>query len=150
MDINTIKANNANEIDKLVKKNCFNVVVGGNEIINRKALETRNVNLLLDPEPDEEDFMHFRNSGLNQVLVKLAKKNDVGIGFSINNLQKNENKIDLLGKIMQNIMLCNKYKVKVYIVEFINNEEHNIDDLKALGLILGISPGKVNILQIKK
>ena len=148
MDINTIKANNANEIDKLVKKNCFNVVVGGNEIINRKALETRNVNLLLDPEPDEEDFMHFRNSGLNQVLVKLAKKNNVGIGFSINNLQKN--KIDLLGKIMQNIMLCNKYKVKVYIVEFINNEEHNIDDLKALGLILGISPGKVNILQIKK
>mgnify|MGYP001596744353 CR=1 FL=1 len=149
MDINVIKTNNANEINKLVKKNCFNIVIGGNEIINRKALETKNVSLLLDPEPEEEDFMHFRNSGLNQVLVKLAKKNDVGIGFSINNLKENENKIDLLGKIMQNIMLCNKYKVKMYIVE-LNNNKHNLDDLKSLGSTLGISPGKVNILQIRK
>ena len=148
MDINVIKTNDTNEINKLVKKNCFNIVVGGNEIINRKALETKNVNLLLDPEPEEEDFMHFRNSGLNQVLVKLAKKNDVGIGFSINNLKENENKIDLLGKIIQNIMRCNKYKVKMYIIDY--NDEHNTEDLKALGLILGISPGKVNILQIKK
>ena len=48
-------------------------------------------------------------------------------------------------------MLCNKYKVKMYIVNFINNEidERNINDLKDLGLTLGILPGKVNILEIK-
>ena len=152
MDFNIIKVNNANDINKFIKKNSFNIAIGGNQEINRKALETKNVNMLLDAEPNEEDFMHFRNSGLNQVLVKIAKKNNIAIGFSVNNLSKQENKINLLGKVMQNIMLCNKYKVKIYIINFIKDkgEESNINDLEALGLTLGMLPGKVNVLQIEK
>lgn len=152
MHINIIKTNNINVINKLVKKNYFNIIIGGNEVINRKAVETKNVNMLLDAEPDSEDFMHFKNSGLNQVLVKLAKKNEIAIGFSVDNLLKREDKVNMLGKIMQNVMLCNKYKIKMYIVNFIKdkNEELNSNDLKSLGLTVGILPGKVNILQIKK
>ena len=71
MNFNIIKTNNINELFKLIKKNSFNIVIGGNQGINRKVLETKNVNMLLDAEPEEDDFMHFRNSGLNQVLVKL-------------------------------------------------------------------------------
>ena len=49
---------------------------------------------------------------------------------------------------MQNIMLCNKYKVKLFIVNFINKNEHkNINDLIALGLSLGAK--KISILQEK-
>lgn len=127
------------------KKNYFNIAIGGNANLNKRIIETKHINLLLDPEPLENDFMNYRNSGLNQVLVKLAKKNSIGIGFSLNRLEKLNklNKVDLLGKIKQNIILCNKYKVKYYIVNF--NNKKNIKDLNALSLILGIN--NVDIIQ---
>jgi ribonuclease P/MRP protein subunit RPP1 len=154
MNFNIINTKNPNEMNNLIKNNSFNIVIGGNEIVNRKALENKNIQMLLNAEPEEDDFMHSRNSGLNQVLVKLAKRNDIVIGFSFNKILKlnNENRIHLLGKIMQNIMLCNKYKVKMAMVNFINNEfdERSENDLKDLGLTLGIRPGKFETLQIKK
>ena len=153
MDFNIIKPRNSNEINKLVKQGCFNAVIGGNEVINRKALESKNIQMLLNAEPEEEDFMHSKNSGLNQVLVKLAKKNNIAIGFSLNKIITLEDleRVNLLGKMMQNVMLCNKYKIKMYIVNFVNNDldERNINDLKDLGLSLGMPPGKFEIMQIK-
>jgi len=153
MKFNIINTKNPEEINRLLKQGYFNIVIGGDELINRKALENRHIQMLLNAEPEEEDFMHFRNSGLNQVLAKLAKKNNIAIGFSFNKILKlnNEDKIDLLGKVMQNIMLCNKYKVKMVIVNFINNEldERNVNDIRDLGLTLGMRPGKFEILQIK-
>ena len=148
METNLIS--NANNLNKHLKKNCFNIVTGGDYELNKIILNNKYVNLLIDSEPLEKDFVHYRNSGLNQVLIKLAKKNNISIGFSlnrINNLNKLQ-KINLFGKIMQNIMLCNKYKVKLFIVNFINKNEHkNINDLIALGLSLGAK--KINILQEK-
>ena len=153
MDFNIIKPRNSNEINKLVKQGCFNAVIGGNEVINRKALESKNIQMLLNAELEEEDFMHSKNSGLNQVLVKLAKKNNIAIGFSLNKIITLEDleRVNLLGKMMQNVMLCNKYKIKMYIINFVNNDldERNINDLKDLGLSLGMPPGKFEIMQIK-
>ena len=148
MEINLIF--NTNNLNKHLKKNCFNIATGGDYELNKIILNNKYVNLLIDSEPLEKDFVHYRNSGLNQVLIKLAKKNNISIGFSlnrINNLNKLQ-KINLFGKIMQNIMLCNKYKVKLFIVNFINKNEHkNINDLIALGLSLGAK--KISILQEK-
>ena len=138
MKINIISSTN-----KQVKQGYFNIITGGKYELNKRILETKYVSLLLDPEPSEKDFMSYKNSGLNQVLAKLAKKRNVGIGFSLsrfNNLNKLD-KANLLGKILQNIMLCNKYKVKYYIVRFIN---YNNNDINALALSLGIK--KVNII----
>src|SRR3989344_8855768 len=148
MEINLIF--NTNNLNKYLKKNHFNIATGGDYELNKIILNNKYVNLLIDSEPLEKDFVHYRNSGLNQVLIKLAKKNNISIGFSlnrINNLNKLQ-KINLFGKIMQNIMLCNKYKVKLFIVNFINKNEHkNINDLIALGMSLGAK--KINILQEK-
>jgi RNase P/RNase MRP subunit p30 len=153
MNFNIIKISNVNELNKLIKKDFFNIIFGRDPDFNRKVLENKNINLLLDPENLEEDFMHSKNSGLNQVLVKIARNNNISIGFSVNrilNLDDNK-KINLFGKIIQNIMLCNKYKVKYYIVNFINNkfDERNTKDLNDLGLILGIKPNKFEVLNIK-
>ena len=152
MDFNVIKPKNANELNNLAKSNYFNIVFGGNNDINRIALENKVVHMLLDAEPEENDFMHSRNSGLNQVLVKLAKQNNISIGFSFNKILDEDKRVDLLGKIMQNVMLCNKYKVKMYIVNFIKDDldERNKNDLKDLGIVLGMLPGKFDILEIKK
>lgn len=132
---------NLNKADK----NNFNIAVGGNYNLNKRILENKKIKLLLDPEPLEEDFMKYKNSGLNQVLAKLAKKNNIGIGFSLERLNK-LNKIEkakLFGKILQNIKLCNKYKVRHYIANF--NNDKNINDLKGLALSLKIK--NINIIQ---
>lgn len=152
MDFNVIKPKNANELNNLIKSNYFNIVFGGNNDINRIALENKKVNMLIDAEPEENDFMHSRNSGLNQVLVKLAKQNNISIGFSFNKLLNEDKRVDLFGKIIQNVMLCNKYKVKMYIVNFVkdNLDERNKNDLKDLGMTLRMLPGKFDILEIKK
>src|SRR3989344_1891941 len=128
-----------------MNKDDFNIAIGGSYNLNKRILENKNIKLLLDPETLEEDFMKYKNSGLNQVLAKLAKKNNIGIGFSLERLCK-LNKIEkskLFGKILQNIRLCNKYKVKYYIVNF--NNDKNINDLTALALSLGIK--NINIIQ---
>lgn len=152
MDFNVIKPKNANELNNLIKSNYFNIVFGGNNDINRITLENKKVNMLIDAEPEENDFMHSRNSGLNQVLVKLAKQNNISIGFSFNKILNDNKRVDLFGKIMQNVMLCNKYKVKMYIVNFVKDDldERNKNDLKDLGMALGMLPGKFDILEIKR
>ncbi len=138
MEINII---NSKDVNKLVKKGYFNIAFGGEPELNRRILENKNIQLLLDPEPLGDDFMHYRNSGLNQVLVKLAKKNNIGIGFSFDKLNRLNkiNKSKLFGKIMQNIILCNKYKVDYYIYDL----ESNKNDLVSLGLSLGAKKVKI-------
>src|SRR3989344_1223899 len=103
---------------RLVNASGIIIVQGGDEIINRYALEDNKINILLNPENNKNrDFMHARNSGLNQILCRLANKNNKPIGINFNSLlEMNEiERIYALGRIMQNIKLCRKYKVKVSI-----------------------------------
>ena len=148
MNINVISYTSRNDLIKKIKKGFFNVVIGGNSDINKQILDTKNVNLLIDPESLENDFMNYKNSGLNHVLVKLAKKNNVNLGISLNRLDK-LNKVKrayLFGKIIQNVILYNKYKVDFFMVNFINSEnEKNIGDLVSFGLSLGAK--NVRIIQ---
>jgi len=90
------------------------------------------------------DSMHHRNSGLNHVLCKLANKNNIMIGFSFSDIL-NTNGItrsQILGRIMQNIRLCRKYKVKTIVASFAENpyELRPYHDLKSVFICLGMHP----------
>ena len=92
------------------------IILGGDENINRKSLENKKVDILLSPENNKrEDSLLSRKSGLNQVLCKLAKENDISIGFDfsmlINFSGKERSKI--FGRMIFNYKLCKKYKVKM-------------------------------------
>ena len=85
----------------LIRKICFSnkiiAVRGVNDEISRTALENRFVDILLLSEiTDQKDFIHSRNSGLNQVLCKLAKKNNVAIGFSFSDLINSDKRESIL------------------------------------------------------
>ena len=89
------------------------IVLGGDEKINRLAVENRKVNVLLSPEKNsKKDSFFVRKSGLNQVLCKLAYENKVAIGFNfsevLNNQRKERSKI--LGRMTYNVKMCRKYK----------------------------------------
>lgn len=119
-----------------------NVVLGGDSIVNRKAVENKKVDILLSPEKESKrDFMFSRNSGLNQVLCKLAAKNDVAIGFNFSDLLNcsGKERSKTLGRMRQNVRLCKKYKVKIIFSSFAKNkyELRSSEFLKVFERILG-------------
>jgi len=147
MYINLITANNIKELRKKIDSaNNLIVVKGNSDEINRAALENKRTDILLSPEYGrEKDFIHFRNSGLNQVLCKLANKNKIAIGFNFSDLINAEKKEIILGKMMQNVILCRKYKVKIVIGSFANkkNEIKNRSELMSFGKVLGMNGKEV-------
>jgi len=125
--------------------NAFKVVLGGNDSINRKAVENKNVDILLSPEKGRnKDFMHSRDSGLNQVLCKLAKRNDVAVGFNFRDVLISKNRGIILGKMMQNVRLCRKYNVRMVVISGASDEYElkSARDLISFALVLNMTPGE--------
>jgi len=88
----------------------------------------------------KKDPTHFRASGLNQILCKLAKKNNVIIPIPLKLIISSEEKPKILGRIMQNIKLCKKYKVSQSICSFAEKpyELKSSNDLMSFLITLGM------------
>jgi len=124
------------------------VIKGGQDSVNRKAVENPSVDILMSPERERyKDFMKSRNSGLNQVLCKLASKNNVAIGFDFNYVlnSKDSERPNIFGRMKFNVKLCNKYNVKMYVCNSTKNknEERSNSDLESFGRILGMTKFEV-------
>ena len=91
-------------------------------ISNREIIERAHANLIFSlEESGRKDFMHQRGSGLDHILAKLAHDKNVAIGFSLTSLLNSDKKHIIAGRMMQNIRLCRKYKVKTIIASFAQN-----------------------------
>jgi RNase P/RNase MRP subunit p30 len=118
-----IQSQNLNEIRNTIQKakklnpDEIIVVKALDEDFNRKIIEMKGVNILLSPEqnPKARDKLKQRDSGLNEFLCKLAKKNNISIAIDIESLQKLEkkDKAKVLARIIQNIELCKRTKTKI-------------------------------------
>ena len=126
-----------NEIRKNLNKKV--IFSSNNDDLNRKILEKEKVDIFVPLLADRKDFQKQRNSGLNHVVAKIAKKNNVIIGINLDEIvkSKEKEKAKVLARIRQNIRLCNKNKIKMQFV-FSDKNKREIHDLKALGLILGM------------
>ena len=137
-----IKANNKEELRKQVARNYGKfllVVQGSNDEVNRAAVENERIDMLLNPEAERKyDFSDWRNSGLNNVLCKFAAQNKVAIGVDLSSLPQEKFALaERLGKIMQNIRLCRKFKTKMFI--FSSEPIMNDFDLMSISSALGMS-----------
>lgn len=124
-----------------IKKNGLVIVEGGR--FNREILSNRKVDVLLSPEKGiKKDSLHYRNSGLNHVLCNLARKNNIAIGISFNEILNSKKRDKLLGRIMQNIRLCRKYKVRMLLASFATNkyEMRLANDLISFAVCIGMHP----------
>jgi len=114
---------------------------------NRFFIEKKKADVLFSLEDGKrEDFMHHRASGLNHVLCTLASKNKIAVGFSFNMLLRDrKNLYKILGRMMQNIQLCRKYKVKTLIGSFAERpfEMRAAENLINLFSVLGMNKGEV-------
>jgi len=114
------------------------IFTSNDDELNRKILEKEPINILLVDQANRKDYQKQRNSGFNQVMAKIAKKNKVIIGINLDEIIESTGRIQagILARIQQNIKLCNKNKVKMKFLS--QKHKRNLHDLKALGLILGM------------
>ncbi len=127
---------------EIMNKKGLIVVQGGDLDVNRFAVENKKVDILLSPEKNsKKDLMFSRRSGLNQVLCKLAAKNNVAVGFDFSYLLNSSGKqrARILGRMRQNVKFCKKYKVKMVFSSFARNkyELRSDDFLRVFSRVLG-------------
>ncbi len=111
---------------------------------DRYVLEKTKADLLFGFELSPgADSVHHRNSGLNQVLCKLANKNKIMVAVPFSMILKSTNmlKSRIMGRISQNIVLCRKYNVDMVIASFAQEpfQIRAAKDLEGLCVVLGMS-----------
>jgi RNase P/RNase MRP subunit p30 len=123
-----------------IRKNKSNEIIfsSDNDDLNRKILEKEKIHILLINQLNRKDKLKQRDSGLNHVLAKIAKKKGIKIGINLDEIinVNNEKKSGILGRVIQNIKLCNKNKIQM---KFIQQKcRKNIHLIKSFGLVLGM------------
>ncbi len=86
----------------------------------REFFESRYVDYILEPESGKRgDFLHHRNSGLNQVLLKLcqatSKRPAKGIITTSALLLRSGRPEQVIGRMAQNARWCRKYKIPYHV-----------------------------------
>ncbi|PIN75242.1 hypothetical protein COV18_03570 [Candidatus Woesearchaeota archaeon CG10_big_fil_rev_8_21_14_0_10_37_12] len=116
---------------------------------NREALEQRAYVAYDFEQTERSDHTHYRQSGLNQVLCKLATEKNVRIGFSMSSILSvtGVKQAVLLGRIAQNIQFCKKYKTPTKIASFATKPEHmrSPEDLASLFTMLGMQKTEIKL-----
>lgn len=118
-------------------------IIAGKEIKvvkNPKREElSRNIDVAYGfEESSKRDFIHHRNSGLNQVLAKIFAEKDIIIGFSFSSVLKNPL---IIGRMRQNVRLCRKYGVKMVFGSFASDsfEVRSFVDLESFARTIGMN-----------
>ena len=112
--------------------------------LNRQVLEKEKIDILLLNQKNRKDFQKQRNSGFNQVLAKLCKKNEVTLGINLDEIisSNKTEKAKIIARVKQNIELCKKNKLKITFM----GKQKDTYDLKALSLVLGMPTWMITAL----
>lgn len=108
------KAKTTDELKKLtrLRREYDILLVRGSDLnLNRKAVQTKEVDILTHPEFNRKD------SGFNHTMAKLATKNNVAIEINFREilLSSKNTRSHIMHKISENVRLCKKYKTPIII-----------------------------------
>jgi len=127
------------DLKKLVgmRKEYDVLLVSGHDLnLNRKAVQTKEVDVLTHPEFNRKD------SGLNHVMARLAAKNHVAIEINFREiLQSSKNtRSHILHNMTENVRLCKKFKAPVMISSGASSHWQLKDPkiLISMGCLLGL------------
>ncbi len=142
MEYIVIQEKTFDKVLKEIEKNKDKKIIfcSDDDELNRKILEKEKINILLLNQKNRKDFQKQRNSGLNQVMTRIAKKQNTIIGINLDDIIESppKEKSNIIARIKQNIKLCNKAKLNMKFLAQKKSNERNIYDLKSIGLILGM------------
>ena len=115
---------------------------GGDDSFNRRVLETLKINYLISPEKfTDKDTLKQRDSGLNHVLGKIAKQNNIAIVIDFNDIsgiKDRKGKAVRIAKVIQNVKICRKAGCKILI--WGNDDKYA---LQSFGFSIGMSSQQV-------
>jgi hypothetical protein len=122
-------------------------IIKSNTQKDRGIIESKKADIIFEFEQERrKDSTHFRHAGLNQVLLKLMKQKKVAYGLSFAQLLhvSQEERAKIIGRMLQNIRLCRKYKVPVVVASFARkpSEMRDHKDLLAFARTLGLNDYK--------
>ena len=104
------------KIKDLKKQNKKIIVLSQDETFNKKVLELKEVDILILRNLEKSPkFKKHIYSGLNESLCKLAAKNNIKIGISLQEIVRlpKKEKALALSRIIQNIKLCRRTQTKI-------------------------------------
>ncbi len=133
-----------NKLKNEVKLNSDKEIIytSNNDELNRKVIEKLPIQVLLVNLAGRKDYQKQRNSGFNQVMAKVMKKKKIILGINFDEIIESKSlreKSEIIARIQQNIFLCKKNNVEMTFVIQDKKNERNVYDLKAIGLVLGMS-----------
>ena len=131
--INTKNINEARkEIQKLKREGKEVVVHAQDDDFNRKIFEIKDVDMVVGLELSGRDRLKQRDSGMNEVIAKLAKSNGIVIGIDVASIRKLDSleKGKVLSRIRQNISLCKRTGARIVVL--------GADVKRASGLIVSL------------
>ncbi len=136
------KPHKLKDLARLVRKKTEVLMVHGGDLeVNRAALETPEVDILLHPEMGRED------SGLDHIMVKLAKKNNVAIEFGLNDViyAYKKTRARILNSLIKNADLVRKYKAPFVITSgaFSEWDLRSPSELLSFGRFLGFKDPEI-------
>ena len=128
--------------DKKIK--CKIGFIGGDDALNRRAVESLKINYLVSPERGVKiDSLKQRDSGLNHVIAKLSKEKEISIIIDMNEIRRLEGKERALRleKIIQNIKICRKAFCNIKIASMAETKKDLISEKErmSIGVSLGMS-----------
>ncbi len=129
------------EIEAAKKKKLFAIYKAPTEEMLRFVLERTSVDAVMSLEDiHPKESLHYTRGGLDQIFCRIAAEREKAYVVSFNEILNTANKARLLRRIMFNIRLCRKYKVKVIFGTFAASkmELRSRKDLEAFGRILGL------------
>lgn len=122
-------------INRLRPKADILIISGGNEDVNRAAIEDMRVDILAHPAA--------RGKALNHIVTKAAADNGVAIDFNIDALtmQRGGSRVKVLTAMRQNVRLARKYDASMILT---SNAWSHYDlrgprEMMALGILLGMT-----------
>ena len=123
-------------------------VVGGDDVFNRRVVETLRVDYLVSPERGKKvDSLKQRDSGVNHVVARIAREREVDIVVDFNSVAglKGKKKALRLGRIMQNVRVCRKAGCGLKIASFGTKMSEVVGEKerRAFGQSLGMSSVQV-------
>jgi len=137
--------------NRAVSKKLLTLYKPPTEDLLRFALEKTPISMVLGIEHiHPKESTHFVRGGLDQILCKIAAEKDKIIAFSFSDILNSPQRSKLLARMMFNIKLCKKYKVKVFFSNFSMEqmEMRSARDLLSFWNVLG-GAGK-GCLEIQK
>ncbi len=115
---------------------------------DRAIIENDACDIIFGIENDSrKDFLHHRASGFNHILAKQTADNKLTYCFSVSDIIRARNQHLLLGRMMQNIGICKKYKVKTFIGSFALSplEMRSFHDMKSLFKLMGLPLKNISV-----